>query len=121
MLTIFVNRSLNQQPRYRPDAPLSAGLTVQDLMPVFSAICGDDSVIRHELTVQFLEDGTFRYLSNQILDHGVKRSGDAHEFEAEKCRLSGANSAQGTSKTKIVLSFPINMSESELAIAFRLA
>ena len=35
-------------------------------------IC-DDSVIRHELTVQFLEDGTFQYLSNRILDHGAKR------------------------------------------------
>ncbi len=37
----------------------------------------------------------------------INPPGDAHEFEAEKCRLSGANSAQGTSKTKIVLSFPI--------------
>ncbi len=36
---------------------------------------------------------------------------DAHEFEAEKCRLSGANSAQGTSKTKIVLSFPIHINK----------
>ena len=35
-------------------------------------IC-DDSVIRHELMVQFLEDGTFRYLSNRILDHGAER------------------------------------------------
>ena len=36
-----------------------------------------------------------------------ERSEDAHEFEAEKCRLSGTNSAQGTSETKIVLSFLI--------------
>ena len=36
---------------------------------------------------------------------------DAHEFEAEKCRLGGVNSAQGTRKTKIVLSFPIFIRE----------
>ena len=47
-----------------------------------------------------------------------ERSGDAHEFEAEKCRLSGANSAQGTSKTKIVLSFPIIFKQTPLQMGF---
>ena len=43
----------------------------------------------------------------KYLPFAINPPGDAHEFEAEKCRLSGTNSAQGTSKTKIVLSFPI--------------
>ncbi|MBP3457953.1 MAG: hypothetical protein J6K58_01965 [Lachnospiraceae bacterium] len=34
-------------------------------------IC-DDAVITHELTVRFAEDGSFRYLGNEILDNGIK-------------------------------------------------
>lgn len=34
-------------------------------------IC-DDAVITHELTVRFAEDGSFRYLGNEILDDGIK-------------------------------------------------
>lgn len=33
-------------------------------------IC-DDSVITHELTVRFAEDGSFHYLGNKILDDGI--------------------------------------------------
>ena len=32
----------------------------------------DEAVITHELTVRFAEDGSFRYLSNKILNGGIK-------------------------------------------------
>lgn len=38
------------------------------------AVCelsGNDSVMRHQLTVQMLDDGSIRYLKNQILDDGL--------------------------------------------------
>ncbi len=38
---------------------------------VCSMILCDDAVITHELTVQFAEDGSFRYLGNKILDDGI--------------------------------------------------
>ena len=38
---------------------------------VCSMILCDDAVITHELTVQFSEDGGFRYLGNKILDDGI--------------------------------------------------
>lgn len=31
----------------------------------------DDSVITHELTVRFAEDGSFQYLGNKILGGGI--------------------------------------------------
>jgi hypothetical protein len=34
-------------------------------------IC-DDAVITHELTVRFADDGSFRYLGNEILNDGIK-------------------------------------------------
>lgn len=34
-------------------------------------LCGD-AVITHELTVRFMEDGSFQYLGNKILDDGIK-------------------------------------------------
>lgn len=38
---------------------------------VCQMILCDDAVITHELTVRFLEDGSFRYLGNKILNDGV--------------------------------------------------
>ena len=38
---------------------------------VCSMILCDDAVITHELTVRFLEDGSFQYLGNKILDGGI--------------------------------------------------
>lgn len=35
-------------------------------------IC-DDSVITHELTVRFAEDGSFQYLGNEILNGGIEK------------------------------------------------
>lgn len=37
---------------------------------VCDLVIHDDAVISHELTVQFYEDGSFRYLGNKILDNG---------------------------------------------------
>lgn len=40
------------------------------------AVCemdGSDAVMSHKLTVQFLEDGNIRYVSNQVLDDGLDR------------------------------------------------
>lgn len=34
-------------------------------------IC-DEAVITHELTIRFAEDGTFKYLGNEILDNGIE-------------------------------------------------
>lgn len=43
---------------------------------IVEAVCGtvicDDAVITHKLTVKFLEDGSFRYLSNKVLGEGLK-------------------------------------------------
>ena len=56
---------------------------------------GKDGFLRMETgKEEQMSDGTCSFFWN-------------YEFEAEKCRLSGANSTQGISKTKIVLSFPI--------------
>ena len=49
----------------------------------------------------------------KYLPFAINPPGDAHEFEAENCSLNGANSAQGTSKTKIVLSFPITAAKGQ--------
>lgn len=38
---------------------------------VCDTVLCDDAVITHELTVRFSEDGSFRYLANQILNNGV--------------------------------------------------
>ena len=40
-----------------------------------SVVC-DDAVITHELTVQFSEDGSFRYLGNKILGNGTENIPD---------------------------------------------
>lgn len=45
-------------------------LTVDALCDM--VIC-DDAVITHELTVMFAEDGSFRYLGNEILNDGIKQ------------------------------------------------
>lgn len=40
------------------------------------AVCnllGDDTVIRHELTIRFMADGSVFYLSNKILDNGLEK------------------------------------------------
>lgn len=41
-----------------------------------NAVCDmvlcDDAVITHELTVSFREDGSFQYLSNKVLEDGLK-------------------------------------------------
>lgn len=36
----------------------------------------DDEVITHELTVRFLEDGSFQYLGNRILKDGIENIPD---------------------------------------------
>lgn len=43
-------------------------LTVEAVCDFF--LC-DDAVITHELTVRFLEDGSFQYLGNEILNDGI--------------------------------------------------
>ncbi len=40
-----------------------------------TVIC-DDTVITHELTVRFAEDGSFRYLGNNILNNGIRNIPD---------------------------------------------
>lgn len=39
---------------------------------VCEMILCNDAVITHELTVRFLEDGSFEYLSNEILNNGIQ-------------------------------------------------
>lgn len=48
-------------------------LTVDAVCDMFIS---NDSVITHELTVRFDEDGTFRYLGNKILNDGIYRIPD---------------------------------------------
>ena len=52
----------------REDKDGTVTLTVD---AVCSMILCDDAVITHELTVQFVEDGSFQYLGNKILDNGI--------------------------------------------------
>lgn len=47
---------------------------------IVDAVCDmvicDDAVITHELTVQFAQDGSFRYLGNKIMDDGIRNIPD---------------------------------------------
>lgn len=45
-------------------------------------IC-DDAVITHELTVRFAEDGSFRYLGNEILNDGIEEI-PAYQYRIRK-------------------------------------
>ena len=47
------------------------GIVVLTVEAVCDMVICDDAVITHELTVQFEEDGSFRYLGNTILNDGI--------------------------------------------------
>ena len=49
----------------------SDGTVTLTVDAVCSMILWDDAVITHELTVRFLDDGSFKYLGNKILHNGI--------------------------------------------------
>ena len=48
------------------------GTTTLTVNAVCDTVLCDDAVITHELTLKFREDGSFQYLSNKILENGIK-------------------------------------------------
>ena len=69
----FFGTSMPEVTDIRENKDGTVTLTVD---AVCSMILCDDAVITHELTVQFAEDGSFRYLGNKILDDGITRIPD---------------------------------------------
>lgn len=52
------------------------GTTTLTVEAVCDMVVYSDTVITHELTVQFSEDGSFQYLGNRILNDGIKNIPD---------------------------------------------
>lgn len=65
----FFDSSIPEVTNIRENADGTVTLTVD---AVCEMILLDDAVITHELTVRFLEDGSFQYLGNRILNHGIE-------------------------------------------------
>lgn len=65
----YFGTSLPEVTDIRENEDGTVTLTVEAVCDM--VIC-DDAVITHELTVQFGEDGKFKYLGNRILNDGIK-------------------------------------------------
>lgn len=66
----FFGTSLPEVTDIRENNDGTITLTVEAVCEM--VIC-DDSVITHELTVHFAEDGSFQYLGNEILNGGIEK------------------------------------------------
>ena len=64
----FFGTSLPEVVNIKENEDGTITLTVEAVCDM--VIC-DDAVITHELTVRFAEDGSFRYLGNEILNDGI--------------------------------------------------
>lgn len=64
----FFGTSLPEVTDIKENEDGTVTLTVEAVCDM--VIC-DDAVITHELTVRFLEDGSFQYLGNRILNDGI--------------------------------------------------
>ena len=64
----FFGTSVPEVTHIRENEDGTVTLTVD---AVCQMILCDDAVITHELTVQFAEDGSFRYLGNKVLNNGI--------------------------------------------------
>ncbi len=64
----FFGTSLPEVVDVKENEDGTVTLTVEAVCDM--VIC-DDSVITHELTVRFAEDGSFQYLGNEILNDGI--------------------------------------------------
>lgn len=64
----FFGTSLPEVTNIKENEDGTVTLTVEAVCDM--VIC-DDAVITHELTVRFLEDGSFQYLGNRILNDGI--------------------------------------------------
>lgn len=65
----FFGTSLPEVIHVEKNADGTVTLTVD---AVCEMILCNDAVITHELTVRFLEDGSFQYLGNEILNNGIQ-------------------------------------------------
>ena len=65
----FFGTSIPEVTRVRKNEDGTVTLTVD---AVCQMILCNDAVITHELTVKFSEDGSFQYLGNRILNHGIE-------------------------------------------------
>lgn len=65
----FFGTSVPEVTNVRENEDGTITLTVDAVCDM--VIC-DESVITHEITIKFAEDGTFQYLGNEILDNGVE-------------------------------------------------
>ena len=65
----FFGTSLPEVIHVENNADGTVTLTVD---AVCEMILCNDAVITHELTVRFLEDGSFQYLGNEILNNGIQ-------------------------------------------------
>lgn len=54
------------------DMQENADGTVTFLIDAVCEMMGDDAVMQHQLTVNFLEDGSIRYLKNEVLPEGIE-------------------------------------------------
>ena len=69
----FFGTSLPEVTEVKENEDGTVTLTVDAVCDM--VIC-DDTVITHELTVRFAEDGSFRYLGNNILNNGIRNIPD---------------------------------------------
>lgn len=66
----FFGTSIPEVTHVRENGDGTLTLTVD---AVCQMILCNDAVITHELTVRFLEDGSFQYLGNSILNNGIEK------------------------------------------------
>ncbi len=64
----FFGTSVPEVTHIRENEDGTVTLTVD---AVCQMVLCDDAVITHELTIQFEEDGSFKYLGNEILNNGI--------------------------------------------------
>ena len=66
----FFSTSIPEVTNIRKNEDGTITLTVDALCNM--VVC-DDALITHELTVKFNDDGSFKYISNKILDNGIDK------------------------------------------------
>lgn len=80
----FFGTSLPEVTKIRENADGTVTLTVD---AVCDMILCNDAVITHELTVRFAQDGSFQYLGNRILNHGIQNIPDyQYRISRDSCQ-----------------------------------